>query len=172
MMNRTSRSLRWFAMLVLTVTAFGQKPNLPIAVAAPDFTTVDALVALIPQNVEVRKGGKSNRVAASLATDSIKAGALNKIGQFKIKIRHLEPTTRHGQKFLINAESDRVLLRGERYDCDVTAYFAADQGPELAKLKPGATVTVVGQIFRTDLASPETEHFIIGLKDSHIVPGR
>ncbi len=157
-------------LVLLGILSLAAPAQLPITVANPDFTGPESVMALIPPSISVKKGGKLNAVAASQATDAMKAGAIGKIGQFKVKLKKLENTRDHGAKFFLHAEADKLAFRGDRYEYHIRSFFAADQADDLSKLREGATVTVVGRIIRSDIAAPgEGEKFIITMQDCHLV---
>jgi hypothetical protein len=157
-------------LVLLALLPVAASADLPITVANPDFTGPESVLALVPASISVKKGGKLNAVAASQATDAMKAGAIGKIGQFKVKLKKLETTRDHGAKYFLHAEPDKLAFRGDRYEYHIRAYFGADQADELSKLREGVTVTVVGRIIRSDIAAPgDGEKFIIAMQDCHIV---
>ncbi len=161
-----------FVLLGLVVAAPAQLGNKsPGSAPTADFIGPESLMALIPPNLEVIKGTKINKVAASLASDAMKSGTKGKTAQIRIKVEKVVANTAYRQKFLIETETDRLVFRGSRCNYKVYAYFATGQEADLVNVRHGATITVIGTLVRTDLAPPDrSDTLVIDLKDCQIVP--
>jgi hypothetical protein len=159
-------------LLALALPAPAQQGSKPAgSPPAADFIGPESLMALIPSNLDVIKGTKINKVAATLASDAMASGTKGKTAQFRIKVDKVTANNGHGQKFLIETDTDHVVFRGSRCNYKVYAYFNAGGANDLVNLRKGTTITVVGALVRTDLAPPErSDMFVIDVIDCQLVP--
>lgn len=138
---------------------------------AQSYSSPDALVELIPDDVRLKQGSKWIVVAFPQATTAITSKALDHEATFKLKVDSLGLTTGRGSAFLVRC-SGRTSAKTSAIPFQVWAYFEADQAESLKGVRNGQTITITGNIVKASMeAVGNGPLFIVDLTKCKVARG-
>jgi hypothetical protein len=135
-----------FAAMLPTSLAFADDPP-----ADAKKLSIESIVALVPADVALKKGGNWQPVPVSLATQAMRTNGMGKPAEFKLKVAVLEPHRFNGHAICIHSSPTPIKINGESVPYKIYAYFDPDTLAGLGSVRVGDTITISGVINKADI---------------------
>src|SRR5688572_30040215 len=130
-----------------------------------DSLTLERLAALVPADVNIKRGSKINPVGIALANAALKQ-AIGQEATLDIAVEKLTPTGSTKAPIVIKSRTNQVAMARTKVPCAVFTYVRAEDLPVLANAKKGTALTVSGRVVKAELTNEPG--LIIDLMDSGV----